>query len=91
MPLGTSSSQVVTVAMLSPILSPVGTVCPSEAPERLGLKVFRARGCRGGKQQKVRWSKTMVWPQIAPSQNLYGSGCWIPESLFVLWACKKNR
>ena len=60
------------------------TVCPSEAPERLGLKVFRARGCRGGQQKKVRWLKTMVWPPSAPSQNLYGSGCWIPENLFVL-------
>ena len=28
-------------------------VFPSEAPERLGLRVFRARGCRGKKQQKV--------------------------------------
>ena len=24
---------------------------PMRPPERLGLKVFRARGCRGGKQQ----------------------------------------
>ena len=44
------------------------TVCPSEVPERLGLKVFRARGCRGGKQQKMRLSTTVVWPLSAPSQ-----------------------
>ena len=39
------------------------TVYHSEAPERLGLKVFRARGCRGGKQQKVRWSKIGLAPE----------------------------
>ena len=39
------------------------TVCPNEPPELLGLKVFRARGCRGGKQQKVRWSKTGLAPE----------------------------
>ena len=50
------------------------TVCPSEAPERLGLKVFRARGYRGGKQQKIRWSKTMVWFPSAPSQMCMGRG-----------------
>ena len=38
-------------------------VCPSDAPECLGLKVFRARGCRGGKHQKVRWSKTGLGPE----------------------------
>jgi hypothetical protein len=44
-------------------------VCPSDAPERLGLRVLRLRGCRGEKkQQKVGWSMTMVWPSSAPSQ-----------------------
>ena len=50
------------------------TVCPSETPERLGLRVFRARGCRGEKQQKVGWSKTMVWPPSAPSAMCMGRG-----------------
>ena len=50
------------------------TVCPSEAPERLGLRVLRARGCRCGKQLKVGWSKTMVWPPSAPSQMCMGRG-----------------
>ena len=50
------------------------TIHPSEAPERLGLRVLRARGCRGGKQQKVGWSKTMVWPPSAPSQMCMGRG-----------------
>ena len=50
------------------------TVHPSEAPEHLGLRVLRARGCRGGKQWKVGWSKTMVWPPSAPSQMCLGRG-----------------
>ena len=50
------------------------TVHPSEAPERLGLRVLRARGCRDEKQQKVGWSKTMVWPLSAPSQMCMGRG-----------------
>ena len=49
-------------------------VRPSEAPERLGLRVLRARGCRGGKQRKAGWSKTMVWPPSAPSQMCMGRG-----------------
>ena len=50
------------------------TIHPSEAPKRLGLRVLRARGCRGRKQRKVGWSKTMVWPPSAPSQMCMGRG-----------------
>ena len=51
------------------------TIHPSEDPERLGLRVLRARGCRGGKQQKVGWSKTMVWPPERSEPSAVGSGC----------------
>ena len=50
------------------------TVHPSEVPERLSLRVLRARGCIGKEKQKVGWSKTMVWPPSAPSQMCMGWG-----------------
>ena len=50
------------------------TVHPSEAPERLGLRVLKARGCRGEEKQQVGWSKTMVCPERS-EPNVYGLGC----------------
>ena len=44
-------------------------ICPGEAPRHLGLRVLKERACRGEKQQKVGWSKTMVWPPSAPSRK----------------------
>ena len=55
-------------------------VCPSEAPECLGLRVLRARGCRGEKQQEVGWSKTVVWPPSALSQMWMGRGARIQRA-----------
>ena len=48
--------------------------CPREAPKRLGLRVLRARGYRGEKQQEVGWLKTVFWPSSAPSQMWMGRG-----------------
>ena len=60
------------------------TVCPSEAPERLGLKVFRARGCRG---EKIAASRMVEDHGLSPERsepNVYGSGCWRSATLCVL-------
>ena len=46
--------------------------CPREAPKHLGLRVLRARGYRGEKQQEVGWLKTVFWPSSAPSQMWMG-------------------
>jgi len=60
------------------------TVYPSEAPERLGLKVVQGKGLQ---RQEATVNKIVEDHGLVPEcsePNLYGSGCWIPESLFVL-------
>ena len=59
-------------------------VHPSEAPERLGLRILRARGCRG---EKIIASRMVEDHGLAPERsepNVYGSGCWKPAKLGVL-------
>ena len=50
-------------------------VYPSEAPERLGLRVLRARGCRG---ERIIASRMVEDHGLAPERaepNVDGSGC----------------
>ena len=56
-------------------------VFPSEAPERLGLRVLRARGCRG---ERIIASRMVEDHGLAPEHSepsAVGSRCWEPGSV----------
>ena len=57
------------------------TVCPCEAPERLGLRVLGSGGYRGEKTTKSGMIEDHGLAPERSEPSAVGSGCWKPESV----------